>query len=104
MFWLELLVVLAALALGARLGGIFLGIAGGLGLAFLVFVFGLAPSAPPIDVMLIITAVIVAASVLQVAGGMDYLVSVAEKILRSNPKYITFQQPMSVAGTQTNMI
>lgn len=81
MFWLELLVVLAALALGARLGGIFLGIAGGLGLAFLVFVFGLAPSAPPIDVMLIITAVIVAASVLQVAGGMDYLVSVAEKIL-----------------------
>lgn len=86
MFWLELLVVLAALALGARLGGIFLGIAGGLGLAFLVFVFGLAPSAPPIDVMLIITAVIVAASVLQVAGGMDYLVSVAEKILRSNPK------------------
>lgn len=75
MFWLELLVVLAALALGARLGGIFLGIAGGLGLAFLVFVFGLAPSAPPIDVMLIITAVIVAASVLQVAGGMDYLVS-----------------------------
>lgn len=51
MFWLELLVVLAALALGARLGGIFLGIAGGLGLAFLVFVFGLAPSAPPIDVI-----------------------------------------------------
>ena len=94
MFWLELLVVLAALALGARLGGIFLGIAGGLGLAFLVFVFGLAPSAPPIDVMLIITAVIVAASVLQVAGGMDYLVSVAEKILRSNPKYITFLAPM----------
>lgn len=94
MFWLELITVLAALALGARLGGIFLGIAGGLGLAFLVFVFGLAPSAPPIDVMLIITAVIVAASVLQVAGGMDYLVSVAERILRSNPKYITFLAPM----------
>jgi anaerobic C4-dicarboxylate transporter-like protein len=94
MFWLELLVVLAALALGARIGGIFLGIAGGLGLAFLVFVFGLAPSSPPIDVMLIITAVIVAASVLQVVGGMDYLISVAERILRANPKKITFLAPL----------
>lgn len=94
MFWLELLIVLVALGLGARIGGMFLGIAGGLGLAFLVFVFGLAPSAPPIDVMLIITAVIVAASVLQVAGGMDYLVAIAERILRSNPRYITFLAPM----------
>lgn len=94
MFWLELAIVLCALALGARIGGIFLGIAGGLGLGFLVFVFGLVPSAPPIDVMLIITAVIVAASVLQVAGGMDYLVHVAEKILRSNPKHITFLAPL----------
>lgn len=94
MFWLELLTVLAALALGARSGGIFLGIAGGIGLAFLVFVFGLAPSSPPIDVMLIITAVIVAASVLQVAGGMEYLISVAERILRSSPKRITFLAPL----------
>lgn len=94
MFWLELTVVIVALALGARIGGMFLGIAGGLGLAFLVFAFGLIPSAPPIDVMLIITAVIVAASVLQVAGGMDYLVHAAERILRANPKYITFLSPL----------
>ena len=81
MFWLELLVVLAALALGARLGGIFLGIAGGLGLAFLVFVFGLAPSAPPIDVILIVTAVIVyePERPLSRRSGMDYLVSVAKR-------------------------
>lgn len=94
MLWLELLVVIAALVLGARVGGMFLGIAGGLGLAFLVFAFGLIPSSPPIDVMLIITAVIVAASVLQVAGGMDFLVHCAERILRSNPKHITFLAPI----------
>ncbi len=94
MLWIEILIVLAALALGARVGGIFLGIAGGMGLALLVFGCGLAPTAPPIDVMLIITSVIMAASVLQVAGGMDYLVGVAERLLRSNPKYITFLAPM----------
>lgn len=94
MFIVELLIVLAALALGARLGGIFLGIAGGMGLAVLCMVCGLAPSSPPIDVMLIITSVIVAAATLQVAGGMDFLVNVAEKILRSNPRYITFLAPM----------
>lgn len=94
MFWMQLLIVLVALAVGARLGGIFLGIAGGLGLALLVFGCGLAPSSPPIDVMLIITSVIVAASTLQVAGGMDFLVSVAERILRANPRHITFLAPM----------
>lgn len=94
MFAVELLVVLVALAIGARLGGIFLGIAGGMGLAILAIFCGLAPSSPPMDVMLIITSVIVAAAALQVAGGMDFLVGVAERILRANPKYITFLAPM----------
>lgn len=94
MFAVELLVVLVALAIGARLGGIFLGIAGGMGLAVLAIFCGLAPSSPPMDVMLIITSVIVAAAALQVAGGMDFLVGVAEHILRANPKYITFLAPM----------
>ena len=93
MFWLELAVVLSAMFLGARLGGIFLGMAGGVGLAVLTFVFHLAPSSPPIDVMLIITAVVVAASTLQAAGGMDYLVHIAERILRKNPRHITFVAP-----------
>lgn len=94
MLWIEVLIVIAALALGARIGGIFLGIAGGLGLGVLVFACGLAPTSPPIDVMLIITSVIMAASLLQVAGGMDYLVGIAERLLRSHPKYITFLAPM----------
>lgn len=91
---LQILIVLAALILGARLGGVFLGIAGGLGLSVLVFVFGLKPTSAPIDVMLIIISVIVAASVLQVAGGMDFLISIAERILRSNPKHITILAPI----------
>lgn len=68
--------------IGARLGGVGLGVMGGVGMAILVFVFHLQPTAPPIDVMLMILAVITAAGALQAAGGMDYLVHLAEKALR----------------------
>lgn len=94
MFWLQFAVVMAAMFLGARLGGVFLGMAGGMGLAVLVFIFGLAPSSPPIDVMLIIFAVITAASTLQASGGMDYLVRIAEYILRKHPQHISFLAPI----------
>ena len=94
MFWLEFAIVLAAIFVGARLGGIGLGVMGGLGLAVLTFAFHLQPTAPPIDVMLMITAVVTAAGVLQAAGGLDYLVRVAEKILRNHPDRITFLGPM----------
>ena len=60
---LQLLFVLVAIIIGARVGGIGLGILGGLGLAVLTFVFGLQPTAPPIDVMLMIVAVIAAAAI-----------------------------------------
>ncbi|WP_411704790.1 anaerobic C4-dicarboxylate transporter family protein [Edaphovirga cremea] len=94
MFFIELLIVLLTLCLGARLGGIFIGMAAGVGLGILVFIFGLTPSSPPVDVMLIIMAVVLAASTLQAAGGMDYLVKIAEKILRKNPSRISFVAPM----------
>lgn len=94
MFWLEFAVVMAAMFLGARRGGVFLGMAGGMGLVMLVFLFGLAPSSPPIDVMLIIFAVVTAASTLQASGGMDYLVKLAEYILRKHPQHITFLSPI----------
>ena len=73
---LQLFFVLAAIVVGARLGGIGLGVLGGLGLAVLVFVFGLVPTAPPIDVMLMIVAVIAAAGCMQAAGGLDLMVAV----------------------------
>ena len=94
MFWLELVVVLAAIFVGTRLGGIGLGVMGGLGLAVLTFVFHLQPTSPPIDVMLMIAAVVTAAGVLQGAGGLDYLVRLAERILRSKPDAITFLGPL----------
>ncbi|GJQ06113.1 C4-dicarboxylate ABC transporter [Capnocytophaga cynodegmi] len=94
LIYIELLVVLAAIFIGARVGGIGLGIFGMMGLAILVFVFGLKPGSAPIDVMLMIVAVITAASALQSAGGLDYLVQVAEKILRKNPSMVTFLAPV----------
>ncbi|CRK82247.1 anaerobic C4-dicarboxylate transporter family protein [Neobacillus massiliamazoniensis] len=94
MFWIQFLIVLACIFIGARLGGVGLGVMGGVGLAILVFVFGLQPTSAPIDVMLMILAVVTAAGALQAAGGMDYLVYLAEKALRKNPKRITFIAPI----------
>lgn len=91
---LQLLVVLIAIIIGARLGGIGLGVMGGIGLAILTFVFGLQPTAPPIDVMLMIVAVISAAGCMQAAGGLDLMVKVAEKLLRKNPSRITILSPL----------
>ena len=90
---LQLTIVLAAIIIGARLGGIGLGVMGGAGLVILTFIFGLQPTAPPIDVILMIAAVIAAASCMQAAGGLDYMVKIAEKMLRSNPSRITIIAP-----------
>jgi anaerobic C4-dicarboxylate transporter DcuA len=94
MFWIQFLILLACIFIGARLGGVGLGVMGGVGLAILVFVFGLQPTSAPIDVMLMILAVVTAAGALQAAGGMEYLVYLAEKALRKNPKWITFIAPI----------
>ena len=91
---LEFAVVLAAIAIGARFGGVGLGLWGAVGVFVLAWVFGLPPTSPPIDVMLIILAVIMAASVMEAAGGIDYLVSLAEKIIRRYPKQITLVAPL----------
>lgn len=103
--WIQLCVVLVAIIIGARLGGIGLGVLGGLGLALLSFLFGLEPTAPPIDVMLMIVSVISAASCMQAAGGLDLMVHWAEKLLRKHPQRITLLSPIVtylftfVAGT-----
>lgn len=94
MFILEFIVVIAVMILGAQYGGIFFGMAGGVGLGILVFLFKLAPSSPPIAVMLIIMSVVLAASTLQAAGGMEVLIKKAEKLLRKNPGKVTFFSPL----------
>ena len=102
---LQLFVVLAMIFIGARVGGIGLGIYGMVGVFILVFIFGLKPGSIPIDVMLIIVSVITASSALQAAGGLDYMVNVAARFLKKHPSRITFFAPLVtwsfciVAGT-----
>ena len=91
---MQLLIVLLCIIMGARLGGIGLGVMGGLGVAVLTFVFGLRPGSLPIDVMMMIAAVISAAACMQAAGGLDYMVKVAERILRKHPQYVTILAPL----------
>jgi len=93
MMALEFLVVLAAIFLGARLGGIAIGFAGGLGVLALALL-GVTPGELPLAVISIIMSVIAAVATMQVAGGMDYLVDLADRVLRKNPKHLTFLAPV----------
>lgn len=101
----QLFIVLALIFIGARVGGIGLGIYGMVGVFILVFIFGMHPGKVPIDVMLIIASVITATAALQAAGGLDYLVGLAAKFLRKHPTHITYYGPLTtwlfclVAGT-----
>lgn len=91
----QLLIVLLALYAGSRFGGLALGAMSGIGLAILVFAFGFAPGEPPTDVIYIIVAAVTCAGFLQAAGGMDWLVQLAERLLRKHPDRITFLAPFS---------
>ena len=92
--FLQLAIVLAMIFIGAKKGGIGLGIYGMVGVFILVFVFGEEPGAIPIDVMLIIVSVITASAALQAAGGLDYMVNVAARFLKKHPSHITFYAPL----------
>ena len=92
---LQLVIVLAMIYIGAKVGGIGLGIYGMVGVFVLVFVFGLKPGAIPIDVILIIVSVITASAALQAAGGLDYMVNVAARFLKKHPSRITFFAPLT---------
>ena len=94
MFWVELLIVLIVIFIGVRVGGTFMALAGGVGMLVLTFVFHVPASDPPITVILIMLAVICAASAMQACGGLDYMVKIAEKILRKNPKMVTVLAPV----------
>ena len=90
----QLLIVLSLIFIGARVGGIGLGIYGMVGVFILVFIFGMRPGNIPIDVMLIIASVITATAALQAAGGLDYMVEKASKFLRKHPEQITYLGPL----------
>ncbi len=106
MLWIELIIFLAIIIIGARMGGIAMGTMAGIGLVIFIFVFKLPVGSPPIIVLGMILAVITALSTMEAAGGLDYLVGVAEKIMRKHPQNITFVAPLVTyilvlaAGTQ----
>lgn len=103
MLYIQFLFLLLMLYLGSRYGGIGLGVISGIGLAAEVFIFKMPPTSPPITVMLIIMAVVTCASILEAAGGLKYMLQVAERILRSNPKRVTLLGPL-VTYTMTFML
>ena len=92
---IQLLIVLLALWVGSRYGSLALGAISGIGLAILVFGFGLKPGTPPTDVIYIIIAAVTCAGVLQASGGMDWMIQVAERLLRKHPDRITFLAPLT---------
>lgn len=94
MIWLELAILLGCIVIGARLGGMALGPVAGIGLTIFVFVFAMPPGRPPTAVLGMIIAVVTALAAMEAAGGLDYLVLVAERVLRKNPQYITFVAPL----------
>lgn len=92
---IQLLIVLAALWVGSRYGSLALGAISGIGLAILVFCFSLKPSTPPTDVIYIIIAAVTCAGIMQASGGMDWLIQIAERLLRKHPDRITFLAPLA---------
>ena len=103
MLILQFLFLLFMLYIGSRKGGIGLGVISGIGLVIEVFVFRMQPTSPPVTVMLIILAVVTCASILEAAGGLKYMLQVAERILRKNPKHVTLLGPL-VTYTMTIML
>ncbi|MFN3016770.1 anaerobic C4-dicarboxylate transporter [Vibrio coralliilyticus] len=93
MLYFEFLFLLLMLYIGSRYGGIGLGVVSGIGLVIEVFIFKMPPTSPPVTVMLIILAVVTCASILEAAGGLKYMLQVAERLLRKNPKRVTLIAP-----------
>lgn len=88
-------VMIACLVVGVRHGGLGLAAISGIGLIFMVFVIGLVPGKPPVDVMLTIIAVVTCSGFLQASKGLDVMLKYAEKFLRRNPKQITIFAPLT---------
>ncbi len=94
MIWIEFAILIVMILLGARLKGIGLGLMGIVGMLIFVLGFGMRPADPPLDVMMIILSIVTTAAALQASGGLDYLVSIGEKIIRSNPSKIVIIAPL----------
>jgi len=94
-FVLEGLVVLVCILMGTRVSGVGVGLWGGVGVFVLVFIFREAPGEPPAGAVAIILAVVTTAAMMQAAGGIDWMVMVAAKVIESRPKQITLIAPLT---------
>ncbi|EFP04924.1 hypothetical protein CRE_29415, partial [Caenorhabditis remanei] len=94
LFIAQLVVVLGCIVMGTRSSGVGLGLWGGTGVAILVFGFRLSPGSPPVDALLIVLSVVLASSMMQAAGGIDWMVSIAAKLISRSPKQITLVAPL----------
>ena len=90
----HLIILFGAIIIGARKGSIGIGLAGGLGV-MLLGATGIPVDREdiPWDVIGIIMSVIAAIAAMQSAGGMSYLVGLAERLLRKNPSKVTYLAP-----------
>lgn len=93
-FLIQLVIILVCLFYGAKKGGMALGLLGGVGLVILVFVFGIPPGKPPVDVMLVIIAVVAASATLQASGGLDVMLQIAERLLRKTRNISLLSLPL----------
>jgi anaerobic C4-dicarboxylate transporter DcuA len=96
LIWIQLAIVLVMILVGSRMKGIGLGVMGMVGMAIFVLVFHMRPGEPPLDVMMIILSIVTTAACMQAAGGLDYLVHLAEKLIRRHPSRIVFLGPVVV--------
>ena len=94
-FVLEALVLILAIVMGTRAGGVGVGLWGGLGTFVLVFIFGEAPGEAPVAALGIILAVVTAAALMQAAGGVDWMVAMAARFIERHPKRITLIAPLT---------
>ena len=89
------IILISCLIVGVRFGGLGLAAVSGIGLTIFVFVIGLVPGKPPIDVMLTIMAVVTCSGFLQASKGLDVMLKYAEKLLREDPKQVTVLAPLT---------
>ena len=87
------LLIVWGLNIGRALGGAVMSILGVLIMAFFVHV---QPGQIAVNAVLIILSIAVAGGVLEVTGGLDYLVYLAERVIRRWPRLVTFLAPLII--------
>lgn len=90
----EFLIVIATILIGTRFGAVGIGVMSCAGLAILHLFFGLSPTAMPADVCFIILCVCTCSAVLEACGGLNFLIAIGAKIIRSNPTRLLLIAPI----------